>query len=197
MIRAPSVGTDRSGAPLPFFQTEPAAERRRLLLVSHHFPPGQGAGALRWQKLSRFAAERGWGVDVITLDPSCLPSSDRSRLDELPRGVRIFGVPAPSLAVQRWEEVFWKGYRRLFPKPSAPSDGGEVLHEAPKPSPGKESLGRGEVGWIPRSGRDPLRAYYAWLEYAHTGRWASAAAALARGGRPPAESPGLPPALWR
>jgi hypothetical protein len=35
------------------------------------------------------------------------------------------------------------------------------------------------LSWIPRTPRDALRAYTAWLEYARTGHWARAAAALA------------------
>ena len=49
----------------PFFQApvSNALPLRRLLLISFHFPPGGAAGALRWQKLSRFAGEHTipWG----------------------------------------------------------------------------------------------------------------------------------------
>jgi hypothetical protein len=44
----------------------PAADRRRILLFSYHFPPGTSAGALRWQKMSRIGSELGWDCDVLT-----------------------------------------------------------------------------------------------------------------------------------
>ena len=36
----------------------------RLLLITYHFPPGQAAGALRWQKFVTRGAARGWAFDV-------------------------------------------------------------------------------------------------------------------------------------
>ena len=88
--------------PLPFFERPPetgAPPSRRLLLLTYHFPPAQTAGALRWQKLAPFAAGRGWGLDVVTLDPAGLSSSDPSRLEELPPGTRVFGVRDEPLAI--------------------------------------------------------------------------------------------------
>ena len=55
-------------------------DRRRLLLITYSFPPDQAIGALRWQKLAGFAAERGWGLDVVALDPAQLTSTDETRL---------------------------------------------------------------------------------------------------------------------
>ncbi len=58
--------------PAPSHVTAPSGSRARLLLVTYHFPPDTAVGALRWQKLARYAAERGWGLDVITLHPAQL-----------------------------------------------------------------------------------------------------------------------------
>ena len=75
----------------PFFHAPgaPPGIRDRLLLISQHFPPGQAAGALRWQKLAWLAAERGWTLDVITLDPDGLSRRDMPSLENLPPGTRV------------------------------------------------------------------------------------------------------------
>src|SRR3989442_15204150 len=92
--------------------------RRRLLLISYHFPPGQAVGALRWEKLAGFAAERGWGLDVVTLDPSALPDPDWTRVADLPSDTRVYGVPACVHPAERLERLVWQAYRRLRPRAS-------------------------------------------------------------------------------
>ena len=91
----------------PFFE-RPGAVRsaRRLLLVSYHFPPDTTIGARRWEKLSHFVVERGWGLDVIT----CIePNSDLSRLEALPEDVRVYGVPPqPVRAAELLEHAVWR-----------------------------------------------------------------------------------------
>ncbi len=165
-----------SDLPRPFFQTEPTAHRGRLLLLSYHFPPGQATGALRWQKLSRYAAERGWGLDVITLDPSELTAADSGRLAELPRGIRLFGVRQSVLGVERLERLAWLAYRRIRPGTEQPAPSSTEPRDF-RPIP--ESRRREEIRWTPRNARDIMRAYHAWLDYARHGRWARDAARLA------------------
>ncbi len=99
--------------PFPFFQAPASGAPllRRLLLISFHFPPGEAAGALRWQKLSYFAGERGWALDVISLHPSGLGKIDNTRLAELPPGTRVYGVPMPKLLLERIEGLLWRCYR--------------------------------------------------------------------------------------
>lgn len=81
--------------------------RRRLLLVSYHFPPGRAVGALRWQKMLGFAAERGWEADVVCLDPAAMAAPDLARLADLPAGTRLFGVPdvGTAFTVAAWARV--------------------------------------------------------------------------------------------
>src|SRR5262245_50961755 len=67
-----------------------AIPRRRLLLISYHFPPDTAVGGLRWQRLSRYVAERGWGLDVIARDLRTMKVRDDRRLDSLPPSVRIY-----------------------------------------------------------------------------------------------------------
>lgn len=87
-------------APVPFHTTPepPVPFRKRILLVSGHFPPSMAVGGLRWQKMSQVAAERGWGTDVICADPATLAETDPERLVGLPPGMRMYGVP-------RWASV--------------------------------------------------------------------------------------------
>src|SRR3989454_9463534 len=102
----------RHAKPSPAYATAASYGRPRLLLISYHFPPDAAVGALRWQKLARYAAERGWGLDVITLDPACLARTDPTRTEELPAGVRIYGIPARPVWVERAGELVWRGLHR-------------------------------------------------------------------------------------
>jgi glycosyltransferase involved in cell wall biosynthesis len=163
---------------VPFFQTDslPTHARARLLLLSYHFPPSQSVGALRWEKLAQYAAERGWGMDVITLDPSSQRAPDASRMDGLPRGVRVYGIPAAELGTDRLENAVWEWWRgRRSPSRAAEADA-PATH--PRPSRRVASFARHDVHWIPRRSRDVLRAYYAVLDYRRSDRWARQATEL-------------------
>jgi len=177
-MKAPRV----HDAPRPFFQSTEGAQtaERRLLLISYHFPPGQAAGALRWQKLVPHVAARRWGLDVITLHPSCVDDPDMSRLARL-SATRVYGIPDPMLPIERAEHAIWKMYRRIrsasFAAASASHRGRAASRAVVKRA---DSLARAEIGWnitaLPLSLR---RAYFAGLEYRRSGRWSRRAAALA------------------
>ena len=88
----------------PFFETAPnPSATRRMLLMFFYFAPSAEVGALRWLSLTRFGAERGWAVDVVTLHPKYMGTLDPSRLAQLPPGMRLFGFSG--------EEPMW--YRGL------------------------------------------------------------------------------------
>jgi glycosyltransferase involved in cell wall biosynthesis len=165
----------------PFFAVAAKAPfRRRILLLSYHFPPGTGAGALRWQKISRQAAEHGWGFDVVTLDAKQLPSADVSRLEELGPGTRVFGAPHPRDAIQATEQRVWSIFRALFPRRapgSTQADGapGVILDTAVVES----SLASEQIRWDWRSTRGARRAFAAWLKYREEQAWANEAARVA------------------
>ncbi len=148
--------------------------RPRLLLISYHFPPDAAVGALRWQKLSRHAVERGWDLDVITLDPGSMPRTDPSRTADLPPGVHVHGLPAPRGWVERGVELVWHLYEAARRLPRRISHGGDARPPGLAGRP--ESLGRREMRWRPRERRDIARAYFACLEYSRTRRWARGAA---------------------
>jgi glycosyltransferase involved in cell wall biosynthesis len=165
------------GHPAPFFSAAGDGPARRLLLISPHFPPSDSAGALRWQKLATHAAERGWGLDVVTVAPSALRRGDTTRLEELPAGTRVFGVPPRPHALEwvgrllAWAARARRRLRRGGRGPGNGSPGGDGL---------SQSIGRDEATLRSHSPHDLARAYHARLEYARDGQWARDAGRLAR-----------------
>ncbi len=152
------------------------ADGARLLLISPHFPPGQAAGARRWEKLARFAAERGWGLDVFTVAPEDLPAADFDRLDSLPEGTRVFGIRAKEHWLSRVADRAWELLRRL-------------RSEDPKAemSPASPTANPSAPNWVKRSevtyGLFTLsgwrRAYHATMEFVNDAAWAATAAEAA------------------
>jgi hypothetical protein len=165
-----------SSSPAAFFRSAELADspRGRLLLISYHFPPGNGAGALRWQKLARFVVDAGWSLRVVTGDPATLVRPDFSRLQDLPPGVRVYGARAVTPALVRIENLVWPRLRRLLRwdgrSTTRSSGGGSNL---PRP----DSLSHEEMLRGVRSGRDLIRAYHALHEHLCERRWAFEAAA--------------------
>ena len=159
-----------SGEAQPFYVAPGAPLGRRLLLVSYHFPPGTAVGGLRWQKSAAFAAERGWGLDVITADPAQLPARDDARLADLPPGTRLFGVARPRVWQLQVEDWVRRRLRRRLAEAASPSGGAAPAMP--------NSFARSELHWWPRSLRDVVRARDALRGYAADGRWARAAARL-------------------
>ena len=144
-----------------------APSTRRLLVVSYHFPPDPAVGALRWRKLARFAAARGWELDVITRDPGELPRTDPAGVAELPAEVRIHPVANPPAPWATLPSRLW----RLLPRRAVASATGR---------PAVASLAARDLRWRPRERRDLSRMYFAWLDRHRGRRWGRAAAARAR-----------------
>ncbi len=135
------MNTFRSvNTPRPFFETpRPATEGRRLLLVSYAFPPDSVIGALRWQKMTEYAAANGWSVDVLMIDPKQCMVRDNARLASLPPGVRLFGVRYFSYqeslvetALRRWASRMLSPLRSRESSTAAPS---ESRRQTPPSSP--------------------------------------------------------------
>lgn len=149
--------------------------RPRLLLISYHFPPDTTVGARRWEKMARFVAERGWALDVITRDPAAL---DPPRMDALPQGVRVYGVPHTPLTLDRLEEGAWQRFRKSRParaaSPSAGGDGGAASGTARAHTLDIDDIR--QEGFTPRGA---LRAWWAWRSVAGMRAWARDAAAAA------------------
>jgi glycosyltransferase involved in cell wall biosynthesis len=143
----------------------------RLLLVSYHFPPGTGVGALRWQKFASFAAARGWELDVLTVLPGPGDRIDEAPLAELPPATRIWGVSKPTLAHERVERLLLDLKRRMVRGREAtiPSTG----------SPRPDFIPLPNLRWDLHSHRGWTRAYNAWALNATWSAWGRAAASLA------------------
>ena len=58
--------------------------RRRVLLVSYHFPPVGGAGVQRPAKFARYLPDFGWDVSVLQAANPSVPLLDPTLLADLP-----------------------------------------------------------------------------------------------------------------
>lgn len=137
--------------------------QRRLLLVSHSFPPIRFVGALRWQKLGELAAARGWALDVIMQQPPPEAAGDATQLAAVPDGARLYGVALR----ESWLERVQRAAKRTVRQDAAHSPDSQGARGSPSAPPD------GPFSWIKRANRVGL--YYA----AHR-RWAREAATLAR-----------------
>jgi glycosyltransferase involved in cell wall biosynthesis len=149
----------------------------RLLLFSYHFPPASTAGALRWQKLASIAAEHGWGLDVVTLDPASVATPDAGRLADLPGGTRVFGVSETPLMLDRLVEAAWRQVKSFRRRLRGASDAGKLATRPATAAVG--SLHRSELLRLRfRSRAEVARAFHSWRFHAQERRWAMRAAAL-------------------
>ncbi len=184
---APAPALAPPPAPEPFYASAPASDTtRRMLLVSYHFPPDSRIGALRWEKMAAYAAERGWTFDVLMIDPQQLELRDDTRLASLPAGLRLFGVHYNSYressmeaVLRQWAARILRTQQRLeaahhetrqratitpvnpMVEPAAPSDNG---------TSNRRSAGRLILGI--RRAQLARRSYSEWQD------WASRAAAV-------------------
>lgn len=167
-------------APVPFFAASGERATRRLLLLAYHFPPSQTAGALRWQKLSRFAVERGYALDVITRDPAQLASSDSSRLDDLPAGTRLYAVRDDEPWIVPPERALRSLFRRIRSSNTA-GNGARPAAAERRNGASPVAIRREALRWPPRSPREVVRAYGSWLYHAAEQVWADRAQSFGMG----------------
>jgi Glycosyl transferase 4-like domain len=178
---SPDVRTKLGTPPRPFFEAEGGSSTtRRVLLISPRFPPAFDVGALRWQKMARYVAERGWEMDVIAFPPECIPLPDWTTLEDLPPGTRIYGVATPVVPVTRLVDSVWKLLRKLRSNaPTHPREGTSASTSTEvKGRP--DSLVLSEIRWSLTNPRSYVRAYNAWVASAELRQWARQASALAR-----------------
>jgi hypothetical protein len=119
------------------------ADRQRLLLLTHHFPPGDAVGALRWRRFAGIFAAHGWSLDVVTLTPGSTDSRDDGALAELPPGTRVFGIEPPDPPALRAERWLYRAYERAR----------SVRHAISPPGGGRPDAtnSRGSAGAAPGS----------------------------------------------
>tara|TARA_R110002095_G_scaffold212671_1_gene202184 strand:- start:5958 stop:7367 length:1410 start_codon:yes stop_codon:yes gene_type:complete len=78
------TGTSDSGA-----QAGRSAHRKRLLLVSYHFPPVGGAGVQRPVKFVKYLRQFGWDVSVLMAANPSVPVFDNSLLVDIPEDTHL------------------------------------------------------------------------------------------------------------
>ncbi|MEQ9066547.1 MAG: hypothetical protein RLO18_07465, partial [Gimesia chilikensis] len=70
-------------------QPRPQESRKRLLLVSYHFPPVGGAGVQRPVKFVKYLKQFGWDVSVLMAANPSVPVFDNSLLVDIPEGTHL------------------------------------------------------------------------------------------------------------
>ncbi len=161
---------------VPYFERPAvAAPRGRLLLVSWHFPPGQSAGALRWQKMAPYFAARGWHLDVITAAVNASASPDPRRLDELPEGTRVYITEPRDRWVMRVDR--WRDRQRARRDGERRSQHTDAPMRPEVPDTRIDSVAPEDIRWsFNRTGIN--RAWNAYLAYSKDAAWSDAAREL-------------------
>jgi glycosyltransferase involved in cell wall biosynthesis len=157
---------------------------RHLLLISYHFPPGGGIGALRWRRMIPLLADAGWSVDVVTALPA-LGDPTTERIPDLPSTTEVVAVPDLPPVAARVEDAAWRLRRaaseavRRRPDPDGthgPRGGGEAAGGRGAAPARPPSVPSDRLGWRLTSPRGGLRLYWTWLERRRARLWARAAA---------------------
>jgi hypothetical protein len=143
--------------------------RRRILLLSYHYPPAETAGALRWQMLAVPLSEAGWTMDVVTNDPAAVSESGRHALESLPPETRVFGVPEGQLRTRAYSKSLSRRLKALR-RSRSHGPGGADGEGSGRPG----SFHRTEIGWRPL-GESVRRAYGAAFKLNLERGWARAA----------------------
>jgi len=77
-----------------------ARSERRVLLISHHFPPVGGAGVQRPVKFAKYLRNFGWDVSVLTASNPSVPVFDESLAADIPEHVIVERS-------RTWEPGYW------------------------------------------------------------------------------------------
>jgi glycosyltransferase involved in cell wall biosynthesis len=177
MIVPHAGGTRHTAGAVPFFDSTPLhGETRRVLLLSHHFPPSARVGALRWRKLLSHLAERGWGADVITTAPKPDVPDIAGLMSDLPAGLRVWGVTEPDAVVHRVEHALYRVYRR-FQGSTGSTDVGGAGMAVGEPRP--EALDRASVAWNLGTPRGYARLWFTFRHFMVAWEWSRRVVRLA------------------
>lgn len=161
----------------PFFdpgrRTRWGRDRKRLLLVSYHFPPAGAVGGLRWQKFSRHLADEGYDLDVLTLPPEQAEERDPGRLHDLPETIRLYGVPDATSHAHRIEDAIHGLVEplRQWLDPDGSGDGTDRARGAVRSARFRDRITDGSF-----SARDVYRTYRTLVRHVEGRRWARRAA---------------------
>lgn len=150
---------------------------RRLIVISYFFPPDTAVGGRRWEKFCHFAAERGWGIDVLM--HAGVDMTPTARLRELPTGVRVYCIAAPDFMLPKIEAAVARFVRaRLRPRTHTNSDS-QHPSQTPAPAP-FGSVARSDLRWALHTPRGWLRLYWSWLDFGYGRAWSRSAVKAAR-----------------
>lgn len=88
----------------------------KLLLISYYWPPAGGAGVQRWLKMTRYLAEMGCSVTVITVAPqyASYPQRDDTLQQDVDSRIRVIRTKSFEIL---------KVYQRVFNKSETPYGG--------------------------------------------------------------------------
>ena len=131
---------------------------------------------MRWQQLAKYAVERGWELDVVTLDPASQVAPDWDALADLPARVNVYGVPQRALPLDRLVQRLIALRRRLWGR--SPARGAAVARV--RAARRSHSISLAELRSPLHSARDVLRAFHVWRDYVQGMTWSHAAGRVAR-----------------
>lgn len=153
-----------------------------LLLLSYHFPPGQGAGALRWQKMAEYVSAAGWEIDVVTRAPSTsLDGAVQAELDGLPLNVQVWGVEDAKTSVDQFVSplvTIASRIRRLGRRKTAEAEDAQAGAVAAVERMHPRSIASDDITWRPFR-QLPRRAYGALYRLSIDRAWARRVGSLA------------------
>lgn len=102
----PSAAADRTAC-----YSTMSARPPKLLFLAYPFPPARAIGAVRCWNIARHLAQRGWQVEVVTVDPRALanPEPNLDLAEDCRRaGLRLRETPPPArLLGGGWFRLRW------------------------------------------------------------------------------------------
>jgi hypothetical protein len=181
-----------------FFEKPPdGVERQRLLLLTHHFPPSEAVGALRWHRFVNLFAARGWSFDVVTAAPSL--ETQTAMPTDLPPGTRVWGVDVPDSIVVHVEKGLIRVYcwfKRMAGGLSFRREGAATGRAVVR----AEGIHRSEMGWRLGSPRGWVRLWFTFRDAAAGAAGARCVASAASAIADPASHRAIitsgPPHYW-
>lgn len=85
-------------------------ERKRVLIIAHHFPPAGGVGSFRVTKYVKYLRKFGWEPAVITANVATYQWIDNSLERNIPAGICIYRLPVCRTLFVNDEGIRWIPY---------------------------------------------------------------------------------------
>jgi len=68
-------------------------KRKKVLIITYHWPPMGGGGVQRWLKMSKYLRDYNWEPVIFTVTDAEISIYDKSLVKEIPQGVETITVP--------------------------------------------------------------------------------------------------------